>query len=614
MSPEIRVERCPSCGAPYNVTRLDAGARFTCRRCQAVVHVAVDPPVTSSPSRGALAAAAALLLCALATRALPWPPPLDADVVLLGATALAGVLLLVRPSPSAFVVTGGLLLLLFLRAEGPESSVALGAPEPGIALARIALGAGCFALASRRAGSRGAARTLVFGGALGLLASQATTAAVASDAVAEVATRARAVATWWTDVVWSGGDQPPGTSPWSREIPWALAGVAALLGTLAALLPGRRAGPVSRFLARVGFASLLLGLLVPSLYDAWGRRDDLLGVEGWRTARSTAADLLLRQGFATWFAGAVLVAHAAWAHGARPATPPSRPPFGGWHVTVALLAAGALLLLENPATGVVAAQWPWEVLARPGFDRAAGFAVLLGGLALASLSFALAPVLRRGGALPAMVAGLGMMAVDTGVPEHGVPRAALPVLAAVAAGVVWPRRGLRWGGPGRAAAALCAGVILAILLWPRAGTEIALAGHAGPWDCALLRWVAALPDAMRGGDLGWAFLAPGSVVVPVTALSAVVALFAAVTSPVRLLAWLGATLAFVAAVYPAGHAFAQALRDAAATDGAALEAAARATAETLRLLPGPAVIAVLAASADVSGGARGESGGVRIEG
>src|SRR5262245_58225140 len=47
----MQVERCPSCGARYNVSRLRAGATFSCRRCTA--KVLVGSAVAAAPAAAA---------------------------------------------------------------------------------------------------------------------------------------------------------------------------------------------------------------------------------------------------------------------------------------------------------------------------------------------------------------------------------------------------------------------------------------------------------------------------------------------------------------------------------------------------------------------------------
>jgi hypothetical protein len=65
----MRVQACPSCGARYNVARLDDGATFQCRRCPA--RVTVGSPSGRRTTSAALSVAGLLLIGALFLKSNP---------------------------------------------------------------------------------------------------------------------------------------------------------------------------------------------------------------------------------------------------------------------------------------------------------------------------------------------------------------------------------------------------------------------------------------------------------------------------------------------------------------------------------------------------------------
>src|SRR5262249_22614313 len=113
---ELRVERCPACGARYNVTRLAPGSRFSCRRCGSAVAVrAAAPEAAPSRTRVALAWAGVALIAGALLRSFPgvyagaagssWSSVVDSlslpDAVALTLVAVTGGMALPAPAPGA---------------------------------------------------------------------------------------------------------------------------------------------------------------------------------------------------------------------------------------------------------------------------------------------------------------------------------------------------------------------------------------------------------------------------------------------------------------------------------------------------------------------------------
>ena len=621
----MRVERCPSCGARYNVSRLATGAPFSCRRCGAVVVVGAQEGATRGPrTRLGLVVLAVLGLAATVLRGLQpagaWSGP-DGDGVLLDlplealvalataalACALAGWLgLRARPALACAAATAAFWVVA--RALGPEPGpLTIHGADPAGFLGLVLVAAGALLLAGPHREGRSIARAWALVGA-GLVTAGLAGSTTGPEAPSRLAAAAGDVAAFWRDVVWRGGTPADGASPWAREIPWTAQASAALLTVLAAALAFGRVRGLSRFLARSGFLLLVIAAVTPPLAAAWAQRDELLGAEG-------ALRTLGLVTHAAWDAGivpallAILVLGACAgerdaARRSSPATP--RPRAGPRHAALALVAAATILCLENPGYGVVSTRWPWEEAALGITSVASATAWLFGALLAAASLACLAPPLRRGGTLVAFGAALAAGASDLRVPQFGVPAFTIPCLVAAGAGLLWAQRGTPWSTGGQLTSAAVGTALLGLLLWPRASPEI-LGGAHGPllWSCVANSLGAG--SAMIGSAIGpsWEdLLRRPTAQASLALLAGLVFLLASITGPRRVLAGIALVLAATAALHPVAEAFLRAVPWGAFEGTPSLVEAGRAAGRALLVHPAAVVWATFVVSAEAASGPR----------
>jgi hypothetical protein len=351
MAPEVsasgmQVERCPSCGARYNVSRLRPGAVFACRRCTARVRVGGDVEASSAPPRvggpglviaGALAIGVPFLLAnpgaGVSADRWPWEVVLDGDdaslCVTLGAWAVAGGLAiatgLARGGRTLLLLLAPLVAFLLARFS---SFGAPGADAARVAWAALAAG-GAVHLATRRDDRSAPARAMLACGALGLLASFAGDPA-SGGFFPDLWARAN---TFVTEV---SGDDDARARAWSlagQSIPTLCVLVACALALVVAIAPSA-VRTVQRGLAKVVFTLFLVSFLA-SIGSALAREGlDVTGPQALRAISRIVAQDTLAGGALAWGLGAFVVAGLARAASQReriamiavPATTTARKP------------------------------------------------------------------------------------------------------------------------------------------------------------------------------------------------------------------------------------------------------------------------------------------------
>jgi hypothetical protein len=267
----MRVQACPSCGARYNVSRLEDGAVFACRRCQAEVAVGaarVAAPARRGPSY-ALVFAGLLMIAATFLKANPsfgdipqWPWEAFARIPswLLRVTFLcwnvAGIWALLSGLLPGGRFRGGLGIVLLaglaLLCTNPLAGFRIDTMRLPQLLAMVAMGAGVLLLEAE--GTRRAGKLLaILGGVVLLL--WPVTHFPPGETVPEMKILA--------DDVIAGiqGNPLSSHSPeyvWQTLIPLCAVGVAGLLSILGALGLRWPAYGISMFLL------LLTTILLPS--------------------------------------------------------------------------------------------------------------------------------------------------------------------------------------------------------------------------------------------------------------------------------------------------------------------------------------------------------------
>lgn len=471
--PDLRVERCGTCGARYNVSRLAIGSRFACRRCASVVTVgAGDGRAHAAPSlpgaplaedrreaRRWLVAAGAVTLVGvgprLAAQVASGPGALT-DLVGLASLAAAGLVAclasVLRPRPSLLALLGALVVVALLRAHGPDGA-ALRADASDLAgtSALVLLGAGALRLTSRRDDARGAARPCSLAGAV-LLLSTATFRVSMGETRPDLLLRADAA----TALLRSAGESAREGVDWLGALPthrFALPdlalGAAAALLVLAAVVPGRRGGPLARAAGVVSCVLLLHAVLSPAAADLVA--DARTGAPA--SVGEALAHLGIDSGLALVLLGAAAFAASGGSRGTREAAPSGL--LHGLAGVVSALFAWLLLAAEADATadGDLARVVSKVAAGESPLGGTSHAALVFALLAATSLLAALAPGLRRSGPLlggvGAAVVALAAGPLDLVRALEGTPRAGLLALVVVGAGAAVAGMGAGPGPSGR---------------------------------------------------------------------------------------------------------------------------------------------------------------------
>ncbi len=618
----LRIERCGGCGARYNVTRLAAGSRFTCRRCGAPVVVEAGTPraMEPRPARGALIVAGLVALLATALRVLPGAYASGAE-----ASVAASIASLALPDAAALAllsVAGGLALVaaarhgsrpvlvalavvtvaLAARAHGPATPVLrTTAPDLAGAVALALLGGAALVLGSTRTETRHAARPWAYLGGLVLVAAAATRFAAGSEGTTSLLVRRGDAARALLTAVWQGTPVPDGLPVAYGVVPDLATALAAALVLVVVLWPGRRGGALARVAGRAAFALLVGAHLAGPAVTVWEGRGTWLAESGPAFVATQVGAACFEGGLALFALGAATLAGLAQPRGGAPRGAAGT---GGWLALASFAALGTAVVFADP-TGPAPAVFERVRdtvggLASDGPTAPAVAVTLLVALGIASALAAVVRPLRGRGAFVGGVAAAAACAVDLATSVAGTPRMVIATLVATAAGATWARRGSRWDGRGRAVTAAMAAALLLLLAFP-ARTEGEAVGLLR-YPSALTSWVDALAGA-TSADVASIAADPTLATVGLALGAALLAALAAGLGPRPVIAWALVAAAGAVALHAPAAAFFTALAEArGATDGPPLPDAFRVAAAALKEVPTAAIVAGIACAADATGG------------
>ncbi len=331
----MQVERCPSCGARYNVSRLRSGTAFACRRCGAKVRVGggASPEAPARVGGVGLVVAGLLMVAALFLYANPsfgvkaarWPwehwstsgsLARQTDIVLWVLVAALGLAVgLGAAGRRAAGVLLALALFLAVRCYSQSAAFRIDKLRLSWMLAATFLGAGAALVAPRRGEGGAPARALLACGALGIVAIYA--AYVAPDGHWGFEYIRGEFRGFWEAVRGDGADRDKAWEAlWTRVLPMTFQIASVVLALMLAALPRGAPPGVRRPLAVVCFACLLLTWVESLGAQVWQGWDRVKGPGGVHEGAQIVGATVLDGGLALWLIAsfALVAASRARAH------------------------------------------------------------------------------------------------------------------------------------------------------------------------------------------------------------------------------------------------------------------------------------------------------------
>lgn len=304
------------------------------------------------------------------------------------------------------------------------------------------------------------------------------------------------------DDAFRGGESSPTHMESRRQQAWMVGvpvlsqAIALLLAAVVALLPGRRHGRGTRWLAATALVCLFATWLIPvrAEFYALAQRPGAVAAQG---VLRIVVEALVRAGLVLFLVlsggVAALIARRA-EHGQAPSRPPREVPSRGlrWlHGAAAVLGGLVLWATVRPGAGLEVDLNLWEALTNGTWDVGTARALFRLLLVVVPTVAIVLPYWRVRGTLALTTALIGFTVFSSGqlwigLIEHYVIPAVAAVAAVAAARVGGgPRRG---SPTARAVAGVAAVLVFAALFYPKAvPTQIGLGGtvHA-PYESALI--------------------------------------------------------------------------------------------------------------------------------